>query len=208
MSHQKSSVEWESLLQIAVFSYNVALHKNLGFSPFFLTYLHPPNIPIFNFDFEKPQITSWPEEVLDSMTKIYDQVVKNLNDSLPTPTGKFRHFKVGDRVLVSFPKQLTASKEHPQGNPKFNPNYQNNYTIIRKLTESAFHVKRPYGKTLVVNADRLKIDPAPPPSSCRGPITRSMAKVEPVYSAKDDRKPKIHYLQIEVFLRSWLVRPL
>ena len=163
LQHQKSSIHWEQILQLGTFSYNVTVHKNLNYSPFYLTYLRPPNIPFFDFNIDQPEIVSWPEDVLHSLTKIYDDVTKALNASLPTPTGTFRKFSVGDRVLVSFPKQLFAQKETPKGNPKFNPNYKDNYTIVRKISDSAFHVKRPYGQPIVVNADRLKFDTSPPP---------------------------------------------
>ena len=199
LQHQKSSIHWEQLLQIATYSYNISIHKSSQYSPFFLTYLHPPNEISFDVIKDAP-ITSWPEDILHSLSQIYDDVQKNLTEALPPQTGSFRSFNVGDRVLVSFPKQLSANKERPKGNPKFLPHFEPNYTIVRKLSPSAFHVKRPYGRPLVVNADRLKLDTSPaPPSHCR-PITRSMAqKVDHVSFV---HRPKPHMVTFDLDLTS------
>ena len=195
LQHQKSSIHWEQLLQIATYSYNISVHKSSQYSPFFLTYLHPPNEISFDVAADAP-ITSWPEDIFHSLSQIYEHVQQNLNASLPEPTGSFRNFNVGDRVLLSFPKQLTANKEKPKGNPKFSPTFHPNYTIVKKISPSAFHVKRPYGRPLVVNADRLKHDPSPAPTSSRRPVTRSMAKAVDHVHFESKRKP--HYLYVDL----------
>ena len=190
--NQKSSLHWEELLPIATFSYNVSVHKQTTYSPFFLTFLHHPNLPFFDHDFDNP-IQSWPEDIFDSVHKIYDDVQKQLNDKIPQSHGKFRQFQVGDQVLVSFPKQLSAAKQHPVGNKKFQTQFHNNYKIIKKISPSAFHVKRPYGRPLVVNAERLKLDTSLPPSS--RPVTRSMAKVQLI---QQKRKQKFIFFDIDL----------
>ena len=181
-NNQKSSLSWEELLPIATFSYNIAVHKQTTYSPFFLTFLHHPNLPFFDHKFDEPP-KSWPEDIFQSVQEIYDDVVKELNAKIPPTKGEFREFNVGDRVLVAFPKQLTASKEKPAGNKKFQTHFQNNFKIVKKISPSAFHVKRPYGRPTVVNADRFKHDLSFVHLSSR-PVTRSMAKLQDISQTK------------------------
>ena len=206
---ENSTLDWESALPAVTFAYNTHVHKSTLQSPFFLTFLHHPNLP--HFDLDRPDVPS-----TDYATKAYfqmedafitaeQQLKEAALDSkrLYDRKTKLRKFFVNDQVLIRFPKQLLAQKEKPHGNPKFTKEWVAGYFIAKVISPVVFHVKKtPQSKPIVVNIDRVKLNthfpqvqgdillPEAPQTRAR---TKAAGRVDAVYHPFQTRQDVFTY---------------
>ena len=128
-----STLDWEPLLASAAFAYNCHIHRSTKESPFFLTYLHDPRLPVF--DLQKPRqfaddsfvhetfmiaqkafmsANEHMQGAAEIQKKYYDQKVKE------------REVRPGERVMVYFPNPP------PKVNPKLHSHWKPG-TVIKKV---------------------------------------------------------------------------
>ena len=120
MLHNQSTLDWEEVLPAIMMSYHCHVHRATGESPFFLTHLHNPRLPIFNLSRPNPLFsTGYVERAFHNMEVSYKFARENLFLAEDARKAYFdksvekRNFCLGDKVLVKFPMV-------PKGvNPKF-----------------------------------------------------------------------------------------
>ena len=68
MLDNQSTLDWEEVLLAMMMSYNCHVHRATGESPFFLTHLHNPRLPIFNLSRPNPlYLTGYVERAFHNM---------------------------------------------------------------------------------------------------------------------------------------------
>ncbi len=154
-----NTLEWEKWLAPLAISYNTQVHQATKFSPFFLTFLHEPNLP--HFDIEEPRMYSdnWVDEALLRLRKTHQMAKANaeeaaaVNKSLYDVKSSKRAFKEGDSVLIHFPRGRFS------GNPKLAQNWVDGYKILHVKGKDVY-VCRPSDRRkrdTIVHANRLKL---------------------------------------------------
>ena len=127
--------------------------------PFFLTFLHEPNLPYFDMEESKPAYgESWPAEAWLRLKVAYKKAKENMisgNEKMKEyfdRSAKVRKFKVGEEVLVFYPK---SAIEVP--NPKLAQNWKHG-RIADVVDDNTYLVKDIESKTRssVVHASRLQ----------------------------------------------------
>lgn len=160
----QSTLDWEEQLPALMISYNTQVHKSTLNTPFYLTFLHPPNLPFYDLAFEDKtsHSDSWATETFQNMQRAYRLARKNAEEARISMKQRFdqratrREFKVGDDVLVHFPKHM--KKGQPHGNSKFMPEWHNGYKIERRVAPDTYIVRKgPHGRPSTVQAERLKL---------------------------------------------------
>jgi hypothetical protein len=157
-----STLEWEKWLPALEISYNTQVHRSTLYSPFYLTFLHHPNLPYFDMD--DPAVPeedgSWATVAFQRMMKAYR--LARLNNTEAVEKGKIaydkkakdRTFEVGDEVLVFFPKCMAKD------NKKFTEQWKEGYVIIDQTGPISFIVQRgPHGRPHAVQQNRLLLVP-------------------------------------------------
>ena len=120
MLDNQSTLDWEEVLPAMMMSYNCHVHRATGESPFFLTHLCNPRLPVFNLSIPNPLYSTWyVERAFHNMEVLYKFARENLSLAEDAWKAYFdksveqRNFCVEDKVLVKFPMV-------PKGvNPKF-----------------------------------------------------------------------------------------
>ena len=111
MLDNKHTLDWEELLPAMMLCYNTHVQRATQESPFFLTYLHSPRLPYFNLD--APRKLYGDDYVSNAFAQLrlsFKQVRNNLEDARRHREDYFnrrtsdRAFRVGEQVLVKFPK--------------------------------------------------------------------------------------------------------
>jgi transposase InsO family protein len=154
------TLSWEDWLPMLSISYNTQVHKSIMNSPFFLTFLHDPNLPHFDMEESRPDYgNSWPAEAFQRLRKSYllaqqhnleqNRLMKDYYDR----SAQQRKFEVGERVLVFYPRSTVL-----RGNPKFTPPWRSGCYIHEKVAEDTYWVRDMVGKAkgTIVHASRLK----------------------------------------------------
>ena len=197
---QDDTTAWEEFVVPATLAYNSQVHSATLQTPFFLTFLHPPNLP--RFDIERPLHSN-----LDYATKTYFNMEQAMNIAKENMTKakfqskqlydkktKLRSFNVNDRVLVKFPQVTLSAKNKPKGNPKFTKPWVPGFFISRQIGPSTYYVKKsPTSKHIVVNQDRLKLDetfPPVEPSDYNRPKIRHTRASSKLVESLDWQKPR------------------
>jgi len=159
MLENDQTLDWEMMLPMMMFSYNTHVHRATKESPFFLTYLHSPRLPYFNL--EKPRKLygeDYASNAFTAMRLSYKQARDCLADARDAREQYFnrrtkdRQFKVGQQVLVKFPKV-------PMGvNPKFYKQWKGPYLVVKVLSRLNLKVVPESGsrKVILVHVDRVR----------------------------------------------------
>jgi transposase InsO family protein len=156
-----STLGWEDWLPALALSYNTAVHKSTLQSPFYLTFLQHPNLPYFDMENPAPMYSgSWATEAYQRMQKAYRLAKSNNEAALQVGkeyydrNAKMTTFKVGDRVLVHFPKSMNTD------NKKFSEPWREGYVVV-KVTGPVSYVVQcgPRGRPHSAPANRIRLDP-------------------------------------------------
>ena len=152
------TLDWERWLAPLAIAYNTQVHRATKFSPFFLTFLHEPNLPHFDIDEPKMYSDNWVDEALVRLRRAHQLARENaeeaaaVNKSYYDEKSAKREFQVGDEVLVHFPRGKFP------GNAKFAQNWVDGYKI-QHVKGKDVYVCRPSDRRkrdTVVHANRLK----------------------------------------------------
>ena len=164
---QNSTLDWEDQLPALMFSYNTSVHKSTLETPFYLTFLHPPNAPFYDADTPRPHYgESWPSEAYHRMTKAYQLARENnlaANAKMKEAHDRTQRvvekdFHIGEEVLVHYPQTTLAQKYKSRVNRKFLQTWQDGYFVVARKGDQSdtYVVKKPHGQETIVNAERLK----------------------------------------------------
>jgi hypothetical protein len=175
-----STLDWEVWLPVLALSYNTAVHKSTLQSPFYLTYLHHPNMPYFDMD--EPTSSdpkSWATEAYLRMMSAYRLARSNNEEALligkeyyDRSATKEKEFQVGDHVLVFFPKAMNKD------NHKISEPWRDGYRVLERTGPVSYVVQRgPHARPHAAQVNRLKMapdgsTPLPPP------VARPILKVQ------------------------------
>jgi len=161
-----STLDWEEHLPALAICYNTAVHKSTLHSPFYLTFLHHPNLPYFNMESTAPMYSpSWPTEAFLRMRSAYKLARENNMEALQkgkeyydrSSNVKVRTFNIGDRVLVNYPKSMSP------GNKKFSEEWRDGFIVVKVTGPASYIVQRgPHGRPTSVPVVRLAPDPSDP----------------------------------------------
>ena len=149
----QSTIDWEEVLPAMMMSYNCHVHRATGESPFFLTHLHNPRLPIFNLN--RPNPLYLREFARENLFLTEDARKAYFNKSVEK-----RNFCVGDKVLVKF-------SMFPKGvNPKFFKKWRGGFVVVKKVGYLNLLVcASPHSKPILVHVDAhpnnqlVKFDP-------------------------------------------------
>ncbi len=156
---ENETLDWERWLAPLAIAYNTQIHQATKFSPFFLTFLHEPNLP--NFDIDEPKLYSdnWVDEALIRLKRAYIMAKMNAEEAAAVYKHNYdvrsskRQFKEGDPVLVHFPRGKF------RGNCKLAQNWVDGYTIAQARGNDVY-VCKPEDRRkreTVVHVNRLKL---------------------------------------------------
>ena len=153
-----NTLDWELKLAACKLAYNSSVHSSTLRTPFFLTYLHEPNLPFFDTDhpkkFYKNTIASATFKTLEDL---YLQIQKTLvakNEyecRRDKSTKTIINFQAGDKVLLS-QKEITK----PGTNHKFEEAWKGPYTIIRIKRNNNVLLDVGGNKTAAAHINRIK----------------------------------------------------
>ena len=155
MLDNSETFDGEFLLPAMMMAYNSHVHRAIGESPFFPTYLHLPKLPFFNLDKPRPLYgESYVEDAFRTMTMSYNAARDNLKEAEKIREEYFNRktekqsFAVGDKVLVKFPKI-------PRGvNPNIFKKWRGGFIAMKKVGELNLVVcASPHSKPILVHVD-------------------------------------------------------
>ena len=105
--------DWECLLPLVMLAYNTIIHQSTQTSPFFLTFLHDPNLPYFDLDNEQPvygedwaTTTFQRAKIAFKRARDNMQKVQKIEEKYYNPGTKRMPFKVQETVCVKFPRSF------------------------------------------------------------------------------------------------------
>jgi len=155
------TLDWEEWLPMLAISYNTQIHRTTLQSPFFLTFLHEPNLPYFDMEESRPNYgESWPVEAYMRLRKSYkaahEETVK-ASDTMKRYYDKDvqeRKFQLNDDVMVHYPRSAAP----PGGNAKFLTPWRDNWYVHQRLGPDTYWVRERGKRTQgsIVHAVRLK----------------------------------------------------
>ncbi len=191
--------DWEQWLPIASLTYNTAVHRASKFSPFFLTYLHDPNLPYFELGTTRPLYGSdWATTATQRMKVAYEAARQNIiaagktNEKYYNPGTKEKIFNPNDDVYVKFDRQTLKVQ-----NKKFSKTWWP-YKVVRRLTESTYLLQKvlpngQLGQVSTVHRNRIKPRFMPPMagSSVRAPALPSSRQRKRERSASPNKEPLV-----------------
>ena len=105
-----NTLDWEELLPALTLAYNCHVHRSTGETPFFLTFLHDPRLPVF--DIEKPRQFykhGYVEDSYMTMQKAFHRAQISMTEAARRSKTYYdrkaeeRTFKAGEKILVHFP---------------------------------------------------------------------------------------------------------
>ena len=154
-----STLDWEQFLPALSLAYNTQIHRATLHSPFFLTFLHDPRMPYF--DFEKPTpiyCESWAKSAFARLQEAY-ALAKNNNKEASEKAKEYydervksKSFYIGDKVLISFPPPSRG------GNRKFVQPWRSGFYVSKVLGPLTFEVRAtPTSQPHVVHVNRMKL---------------------------------------------------
>jgi hypothetical protein len=158
MLSDRSTLEWVEWLPALELCYNTQVHEATMHSPFFLTFLREPQLPLF--DLHKPDYgEDFTSETLRKLKIVYGITRENLESqdrkimSQSSKTAVNRSFEVGDKVLLYYPK--SSFKD----NPKFAQKWTGPWIVTEKIGNLTYVVAPQHNSKLrptTVHIDRLK----------------------------------------------------
>ena len=151
------TLDWEELLPVMSLSYNCHVHRSTGQTPFFLTFLHDPRLPVF--DLEKPRQFykhGYVEDSYITMQNAFGRARMSMTEATEKSKAYYdrkaqeRSFQEGDKVLVHFPNVP------PGQNQKFYTKWRP-FQVIRtigKLNVQCQDLQK-NSKPIIVHVDRV-----------------------------------------------------
>ena len=164
MLEQKSTLTWEEQLPALMLSYNTQVHRATLQTPFYLTFLHHPNMPFFDMEVARPNYApSWQTSVFQTMAKAHQLAKTNMqqlqreNEELYNKSTTQRSFTPGQEVLVFFRQQTQAEAKGAGTNAKLLQPWKDGFVVIRRVAPDTYLLKntRTHRNT-TVNIDRIK----------------------------------------------------
>ena len=157
-----ADADWEALLPVLMLSYNTRVHRATQQSPFFLTYLHEPNLPYF--ELENGRVLygeDWATEAAQRMKHAYDLTRRNLTSAASANKRAYDRsarpgngFVDGEYCMVYFPKTV-FNKE----NLKFVRPWIK-HKVLKRISPTTYLVLRESGTSRatpsVVHSNRMK----------------------------------------------------
>jgi ribonuclease HI len=151
------TTDWEDYLAPMSLSYNCHVHQATLESPFFLTYLHDPRLP--HFDFNEPRklySNSYAAEAFNLAQAAHLRVRHNLGEQKRRQEDYFnkkaeeKSFQGGDKVIVHFPNV-------PKGvNPKFYTKWRL-FTVDKMVGPTNVALReKPGSKVILVHINRTR----------------------------------------------------
>ena len=162
MLEEETTLDWEKYLPAMRISYNTATHKTLMTSPFWLTFMHEPNLPFFDLQQRQTFYSDdWGTEAYIRLKKSYAVVQENAAKAeagrlkISDRTAIQRDYQLGENVLLYFPPS------HFGGNKKFAQKWVDGYHVDRKIGANTYMLKSSEkGKRLTIaHADRIRRRP-------------------------------------------------
>ena len=162
MLEDETTLDWERYLPTLRISYNSAVHKTLLTSPFWLTFLHEPNLPFFDLQQRQAYYSDdWGTEAYIRLKKTYALINANAEKAekgrltQSNKTAVQKTFIVGQKVLVYYPAS------HFGSNKKFQQKWVDGYFVDRKIGVNTYILKslEKSKRLTIVHADRLKPRP-------------------------------------------------
>ena len=159
MLENENTLDWEEMLPAMMMAYNCHVQRATRESPFFLTFLHSPRLPVFNL--EAPR-KLYGETYVDDAFRNLQVSFRHARGCLEEAEGvrvayhdrkaKERNFVVGDKVLVHFPQV-------PRGvNPKFFKKWRGPYEVVRKVGNLNLLVRASlHSRQILVHVDRVRL---------------------------------------------------
>ena len=155
---ENDTLSWEKFLPALALAYNTAIHKSTMQSPFFLTFLHEPNLPFFDAEREQKFYTDdFAVAAYLRLQKAYATVKENILDAnlasqrYNNAKAKTVRYAIGEEVLVAFPSR------NREGNIKLEKVFKSGFVITQTVGEFSYIVKNlKTRRSHIVNADLLQ----------------------------------------------------
>ena len=161
--------KWDQFIPAILFSYRTGICESTGFSPYFLMFGRPPNLPIDlllgtkHCEYENE--ASYAADVANALDKAYEYArAKQLQAAVNNAThrDKGRHdptYKEGDLVFYWYDKtsdsyESTATGETTSIPHKWRNWWQGPYTVTRRLGDHVYELVL-NGKTVRANVNRM-----------------------------------------------------
>jgi hypothetical protein len=154
--------DWEQLLPIASLIYNTSVHQATKMTPFFLTYLHDPNLPYFELSSPRPLYgEDWATTAIQRLKLVYATAKNNIvqagkvNEEFYNRRSDHFTFNTNDDVMIKFDRSTLKAQ-----NKKFAKTWFH-FKIVKRLTESTYLVQKVLpsgilGNTSIVHRNRIK----------------------------------------------------
>ena len=151
-----NTLDWEELLPAMTLAYNCHVHRSTGETPFFLTFLHDPRLPVF--DIQKPRQFykhGFVEDTYMTMQKAFHRAQISMTEAAKRSKTYYdkkaeeRTFKQGDSILVHFPNVP------PGQNAKFYTKWRP-YDVIKMVGRLNIQCQdsKKKSKPIIVHVDR------------------------------------------------------
>ncbi|KII68883.1 Pol polyprotein [Thelohanellus kitauei] len=148
----KENDEWDKVLQIATFSYNVSKHESTGLSPFEIMYKRLPYLPIDNyFESEDRNFCHWNDKLISSKLM---QVRKMSEDSQNTQAYQYDKNNFALTVKENDKVYLFSPVDGGYGHGKLSKPWRGPY-MVTKIRKPLIQLKIK-GKDQWVHANRCK----------------------------------------------------
>jgi transposase InsO family protein len=159
---ERADQDWEAWLPCLMFSYNSRVHEATKQSPFFLTYLHEPNLPFFELENVRPLYgEDWPTAALQRMKLAYERTREHLRAAgernkryYDRSSLSSREYAIGEDCMVFFPKSSFNTTNHKFVRPWIK------HVVVHKESPVTYRVQRLSGtgrtQETVVHVDRMK----------------------------------------------------
>ena len=199
----KSTLDWEESLPGLSLCYNTAVHRATLQTPFFLTYLHHPNMPCFDMDVPETKYSdSWATERYLDMQQSFRLAKQNNEEASRKMKEAFdkkttdRSLQIGDTVMVRFPTNVPIpGNKEKTGNPKMQQEWRPDYSVIEQLGPYTYKVQHgPHARPTKVNIDRLQLQRSgnvtqPPPETRPAARAPAPQPAEPAPAQQQAEQP-------------------
>ena len=158
MLDKDKTTDWESWLAPAALAFNCHVHKSTRETPFFLTFLHDPNLPFCDFDQPRKLYgENYAHEAYNLAQAAHFRIKENLQEAQKRQedyfnrSAKDRSYVKGQRVLCHFPNV-------PVGvNQKFFRKWRL-FTVVRMVGPVNVELReKPKSRSITVHINRTRL---------------------------------------------------
>jgi transposase InsO family protein len=157
---QKNQRDWDMCLQIAMLAYRSSVQESTGYSPAQMMYGMEVNLPVHlslgPLPAEEDNIHQFVWKLREHMKAVHDVARENLKIAAQTQKRQYDQrvrihvYKPGDKVW------LTQTRRFKGISPKLQSKWIGPYTVVKKISDVVYKVKKSTGKSIVVHHNRLK----------------------------------------------------